>query len=106
MRCGLCCFARRIESLIISSHVLGGFGTRSERYHSSCVLVLYGTAYNLPFHVAVSSGTFSVPLVACCLYLPVHGRIQPASANSASQVTSRPRMSMVLKRAARRLTSC
>ena len=36
----------------------------------------------------------------------VHGWIQPALANSASQVTSRPMMSMVLSCAASRRTSC
>ena len=63
MRCGLPCLASWVESLIISSQVVGGFGTRSERYQSSWVLLLYGTAQSLPFHVAVSSGTFNVPLV-------------------------------------------
>ena len=40
IRCGLPSFASWIESLIISSQVLGGLGTRSERYHSSWVLLL------------------------------------------------------------------
>ncbi len=30
--------------LIISSHVFGGVGTRSERYQSSWVLVFFGAA--------------------------------------------------------------
>src|SRR5215831_8810444 len=33
-------FSSCSASLIISSQVLGGFGTRSERYHSSWVLLL------------------------------------------------------------------
>ena len=41
---------------IIWSHVVGGTGTRSLRYHSSWVLLVAGAAYNLPLYVAVASG--------------------------------------------------
>src|SRR5260370_31296588 len=44
IRCGLPALASWIESLIISSHVVGGLGTRSERYHSNWVVLLEGTA--------------------------------------------------------------
>ena len=44
IRCGLPSFASLIESLIIWVQVFGGVLTRSERYHSSWVLVLSGTA--------------------------------------------------------------
>ena len=63
-------------------------GTRSERYHSSWVLLLCGAAYSWPFQIAVCSAGASVPFTTDALALPVHGRIQPAWANSAAQVTS------------------
>jgi hypothetical protein len=77
----------------ISAKVLGGVGTKSLRYHRSWVLVLYGTAYSLRFQVDVRSGTRRVLSTACLFAVPVHSRIQRASANSAAQVTSRPGMS-------------
>ena len=40
IRCGLPCLASASASLIISSQVLGGVFTRSERYHRSWVLLL------------------------------------------------------------------
>src|SRR5262249_50739548 len=40
IRCGLPCLASASASLIISVQVLGGDFTRSERYHSSWVLLL------------------------------------------------------------------
>src|SRR5438105_12099328 len=84
IRCGLPWRASCSASLIIWAHVVGGVGTRSERYHSSWVLVLYGTAYSWPFHVAVCSIVGSVSFSAAALSAPVHGRIQPACAISAS----------------------
>ena len=52
--------------LSISAQVLGGLGTRSLRYQSSWVLVLYGTAYSLPFQVAVSQRRLEAcPRSAC-----------------------------------------
>src|SRR6266498_4094794 len=92
MRCALPSLASFSASAIISAQVAGGFGTRSDRYHSSWVLVLSGTATSWPFQVAVFRAGTSVPATACALYVPVHGSIQPAVANSASQVTSRPMM--------------
>ena len=47
-----------------------------------------------------------MPFSAAALFAPVHGTIQPAVANSASQVTSRPMMSIVVSCAASRRTSC
>ncbi len=93
-------------SAIICAHVFGGVFTRSERYHNSWVLVLAGAATSWPFHIAVSSDGLIVPLTTAALLAPVHGWIQPALANSASQVTSRPMMSIVLSCAASRRTSC
>ena len=52
-----------------------------------------------------SAGTI-VPFTTDALLLPVHGRIQPAWANSASQVTSSAMMSMLPSCAASRRTSC
>ncbi len=40
MRCGFPALASAIDWSIISSHVFGGVGTRSERYQSSWVLLL------------------------------------------------------------------
>jgi hypothetical protein len=54
---------------------------------------LYGKAYSLRFQVDVRSGTRRVLSTACLFAVPVHSRIQRASANSAAQVTSRPGMS-------------
>ena len=70
------------------------------------MLVLAGAAYSLPFHIAVSSAGTIVPLTTDALLLPVHGTIQPAWANSASQVTSSAMMSIVASCAASRRTSC
>src|SRR6516165_5853183 len=42
IRCGLPCFASASASLIIWFQVVGGVFTRSDRYHSSWVLLLYG----------------------------------------------------------------
>ena len=106
MRCGLPCLASCSASLIICAQVFGGVFTRSDRYQSSWVLLLYGTATSLPRQMAVCSGPLSVPLMASALYWPVHGRIQPAVANSASQVTSSPRMSIELSPAASRRAIC
>src|SRR6201986_2235272 len=87
IRCGLPSLASCCASANICAHVLGGVFTRSDRYHSSWVLLLYGTATSCPRQIAVCSGPFSVPLMAAALAAPVHGRIQPAVANSGSQVT-------------------
>ena len=106
MWCGLPSLASCSASAIICAHVFGGFVTRSERYHSSWVLVLTGAATSWPFQIAVCSAGLSVPLTTCALLAPVHGTIQPALANSASQVTSRPMMSIVGSCAASRRTSC
>src|SRR5262249_54728995 len=106
MRCGLPCLASCSASLIISAHVFGGVFTRSERYQSNWVLLLYGTATSCPCPVAGSSGPLSLPWIPCCLNVPVHGLIQPAWANSASQVTSRPRMSSEESWAASRRAIC
>jgi hypothetical protein len=56
--------------------------------------------------MAVSSEGVIVPFTTCALAAPVHGTIQPASANSGSQVTSRAMMSIVESCAASRRTSC
>src|SRR5260370_19569663 len=53
MRCGLPCLASCSASEIISAQVVGGVGTRSDRYHSSWVLVLSGPATSWPFPVPV-----------------------------------------------------
>src|ERR1044072_367989 len=84
-KCGLPCRARAPAMASISAQVLGGVGTRSLRYHRSWVLVLYGTAYSLPFQVEVCSGTRRVPSTALRFAVPVHSPIQRASANSAAQ---------------------
>ena len=70
------------------------------------MLELYGTAYSRSFQVAVCTAAFRVSAVALSFNAPVHSRIQPASANSAGQVTSRPMMSTPASRAAIRRTSC
>ena len=44
IRCGLPSLASCSASVIIWSQVAGGVFTRSSRYHSSWVLLLYGTA--------------------------------------------------------------
>ena len=44
IRCGLPSLASCSESAIIWAQVVGGVVTRSDRYHSSWVLVLSGTA--------------------------------------------------------------
>ncbi len=44
MRCGLPALASCSASANICAHVFGGVFTRSERYQSSWVLLLYGTA--------------------------------------------------------------
>src|SRR5215831_532392 len=64
MRCALPCLASCSASLNICAHVFGGVFTRSERYHSSWVLLLYGTATNFPCQIAVFSGPLSVPAMA------------------------------------------
>src|SRR5262249_16254315 len=76
MRGALRCLARCSGSLIICAHVFGGVFTRSDRYQSSWVLLLYGTATSFPCQMAVCSGPLSVPLMASALNWPVHGRIQ------------------------------
>lgn len=44
IRWGLPAFARARAASSIPAQVVGGSGTRSDRYHSSWTLVLYGTA--------------------------------------------------------------
>src|SRR5579859_5943148 len=78
IRCGLPALASCSASEIIWAPVVGGFGTRSERYHSSWVLLLSGTAYREPFQIAVFRAGTSVPFSACGLYVPVHGWMKPA----------------------------
>ena len=58
------------------------------------------------FHIAVASAGAIVPFTTDALSAPVHGSIQPALANSASQVTSRAMMSIDESCAASRRTSC
>ena len=53
----------------------------------------------------VCSGPFSVPRRTAAAYFSGHGLIQPASANSAVQMTSMLIMSMLESLAARRRTS-
>src|SRR5260370_19372109 len=53
MRCGLPCLASCSASEIISAQVVGGVGTRSDRYHSRWGLVFSGTATNSPFQIAL-----------------------------------------------------
>src|SRR3954447_17437924 len=89
---------------IISSHVSGGFGTRSLRYHSSWTLVFNGTAYVLPFHVTESFGPASTSCSASVFSAPLSSRSQPASANSGVQIVSMLTMSMFLSPAASRRT--
>jgi hypothetical protein len=92
--------------LSIWARVVGGWGTRSLRYHSSWVLLLNGAATSWPFQVAVSRAALTPTCSAWRRCSPVNGTIQPAPANSASQTTSRPRMSSELSSAALRRTSC
>src|SRR5437762_325694 len=72
MRCGLPCLASCAASEIISPHVFGGFGTRSDRYQSSSVLELNGTATSLPFHSEVDSGPGRVSARTWSATAPVH----------------------------------
>src|SRR5262249_22136375 len=67
MRCGLPCLASCSASLIISAHVFGGVFTRSERYHSSWVLLLYGGGTHLSCQIAAFSGSLSGPATALAL---------------------------------------
>src|SRR5215207_3352779 len=106
MRWGLPWRARASAWRIISAQVVGGLGTRSLRYHSSWVLLLNGAATSCPFQVAVSRLALTASCSTWARRAPVQGTIQPASENSASQVTSRPRMSRELSLAALRRTSC
>src|ERR1700746_744494 len=53
IRCGLPCLARAWASVNICAQVLGGVFTRSDRYQSSWVLLLYGTATSCPRQIAV-----------------------------------------------------
>ncbi len=105
-RCGLPSRASSCARASISAQVPGGVGTKSSRYQSSWVLELYGTAYSRPRQVAVRTAASRVSAVPCSRIAPVHSRIQPASANSAGQVTSRPRMATSASCAAIRRTSC
>src|SRR5690606_18480314 len=88
--CGLPAAASESAMTSISSHVCGGSGTKSVRYHRSCTFVFAATAKTVSCHVMVASGPGSMSSTAAMLSAPVHGRIQPASANSAIQVTSSP----------------
>src|SRR5215207_1766991 len=106
MRWGLPWRARASAWRIISAQVVGGWGTRSLRYHSSWVLLLNGAATSWPFQVAVSRAALTASRSTCRRRSPVQGTIQPASANSASHTTSRPRMSSELSSAELRRTSC
>jgi hypothetical protein len=103
---GFPCAFSACDWAIISSQVFGGCGVILSSYQSSCTLVFFGAAYSLPFQVAVSSGPGSASAEASALFEPVHSSIQPASANSATQVTSRPRMSSASSPAAIRRTIC
>src|SRR5919106_1611869 len=106
MSWGLPSRARASAWLSISAQVFGGLGTRSLRYHSSWVLLLNGAATSCPFQVAVSRAALTASCSTWRRRSPVQGTIQPASENSASQTTSRPRMSSELSLAALRRTSC
>ena len=65
-----------------------------------------GAAQSWSLYSAVRSGPSSLPSRARSARAPSHGRIQPASANSAVQMTSIPMMSMSESSAAsRRATS-
>lgn len=90
---------------IISSHVLGGVGTRSLRYQRSWVFEVNGIAHSLPMYSAVLRGPSSVPAVAFVATAPVSGLIHPAWANSAVQMTSMPMTSMSESLAAKRRTT-
>ena len=93
-------------SEIIWSQVVGGFGTRSLRYHSSCVLVLKGDPYSLPLKDAVLMTLGKTCAVTCLRSESGNCLIHPAFANSAVHVTSMPIRSTVESFAARRRTSC
>ena len=56
---------------------------RSLRYQRSCVFVVNGAAQSWSLYSAVRSGPSSLPSRAESAQSPSHGRIQPASANSA-----------------------
>ena len=92
--------------LNISSQVFGGFGTRSLRYQSSCVLLQIGAAQSLSSKRAVSATLGKTPSVAARSSSPVHCSTQPALANSPVQITSMPMMSIELSSAPSRRTSC
>ena len=80
--------------LIISSHVLGGVGTRSLRYQSSSVLELIGIAHSALPTVAVWTGPARSWLRIWDACDAGTGRIHFAVANSAVQSTSIARMSI------------
>ena len=90
----------------ISSQVFGGFGTRSLRYQSSCVLDQIGAAQSLSSKRAVSVTHGNTPFVASPSSFPVHSSTHPALANSPVQITSMPMMSIESSLAPSRRTSC
>jgi hypothetical protein len=67
---------------------------------------LVGVEPQLALQVAVSRAALTASCSTWRRRSPVQGTIQPASENSASQTTSRPRMSSELSSAALRRTSC
>jgi hypothetical protein len=68
--------------------------------------VVKGAAQSLSWYSAVRSGPSRTPSRAFAASAPFHSLIQPASANSAVQITSMPTMSMSESSAAsRRATS-
>src|SRR5271156_1004016 len=82
----------RAASSSTALHVSGGLFIKSGRYQSNWVLVLTGAAYNRCCQVAVLNGPGKVSVVASASARPAgssdSGSPQPASANSAVQITS------------------
>ena len=82
----------RPASSTTALHVAGGLSIKSGRYQSNWVLVLTGAAYSRCRQVAVDNGPGSVSVAASasarCAGSSDSGSTQPASANSAVQITS------------------
>src|SRR5580693_2549303 len=107
---GLPAACNRVASSTIAVQVAGGLSIKSGRYQSNSVLVVTGAAKSRCVQVAVASGPGSVSVLASTSARPAgssdSGKAQPASANSAVQITSSAITSKVRSLALSRRASC
>ena len=87
-------------------HVLGAVGTREHVVPQQLRVAVDRHRAQLALVQIAVARAGERAILGRGLLAPVHGSIQPASANSAAHVTSRPRMSMRFSFAARRRTIC